>query len=126
MNATELAEFQIASDHELLIQPTPSPNPGYCLASLADEDAHGFILTSNVPPVVDPNVCISVSWVLTTAAKLGMVPVDALADAEARAEDYRQQLEDALKALNAVEAIEQEGFRRIRKPGKAASVEPLT
>lgn len=125
MTADDLANYTLPSDHELLIVPRPTMVPGRCIASLADEDKLGFLDTGQVPADIDPRVYLSVTYILTTASKLGMIPAEIAADLAAENARLDAELTEALQALNAVKTIENEGFRRKTRPGRPASVEPV-
>lgn len=109
-------------DTGLNIVDRPTMVPGQCAASLLDEDPNGFIDTFNTPPFVDPRIYISVSWVLETGRKLGLVDAAEVADLAAENESLREQLEEATKTLNAVGALEARGFKRVGKPGRPKAV----
>jgi hypothetical protein len=107
--------MKIVDSNKLTIVERPTMAPGFCMASMAAEDSQGFIDTLLSPPLVDPRVYISVSWVEETARKLGMVHPDDDSDLRAEVELLREQLRERDEQLHAVEILESAGFAAKKK-----------
>jgi len=108
----------IDSASGLVIVEKPVQAPGCCIASLQSEDYEGFIDTLNSPSFVDPHVYISVSWVKEVARKLGWTDE---ADVAALAQEIKRleaKLEEAEKAIQAIDALESSGFTQRKRQGR--------
>lgn len=108
-------------DTDLRIIERPLLPPGRCVVSLSDEDPQGFIDTGLTLPEIDPRVIVSVSWVKTTAKKLGLVEPDGDADNDALfRENQRLREENAglNRELEAIDVIESRGFTARKKAGR--------
>ena len=108
-------------DTDLRIIERPQLPPGRCVVSLSDEDPQGFIDTGLTLPEIDPRVIVSVTWVKTTAKKLGLVEPDGDADNDQLYREnqlLREQLADADKRLEAIDLLEGAGFTARKKRGR--------
>src|SRR4051794_16953286 len=93
--------------------------PGHCAASLKHEDPKGFIDTGLVPPLVDPRIYISVSWVEEHARKLGFVDRSDLDSAERRIVELEEELRIADEFAEAAEyTVTHLGGNIRKKPGR--------
>lgn len=109
------------TDTDLHIIDRPVLPPGHCIASFADEDPQGFIDTLITPPDIDPRIYISVTWVKTTAKKLGLVEPDGDAPADLLARENRAlkvENEALNRQLDAIDVIESRGFQARKKAGR--------
>ena len=108
-------------DTDLRIIERPVLPPGRCVVSLSDEDPQGFIDTGLTLPELDPRVIVSVTWVKTTAKKLGLVEPDGDAPADLLARRNRE-LEEENQALNkqleAIDMLEGAGFTARKRRGR--------
>ena len=108
-------------DTDLRIIERPLLPPGRCVVSLSDEDPQGFIDTGLTLPELDPRVIVSVTWVKTTAKKLGLVEPDGDASHD---EMYRElnllREENAAlnKQLEAIDMLEGAGFTARKRRGR--------
>lgn len=108
-------------DTDLMIIERPILPPGRCAVSLSDTDPQGFIDTGLTLTDFDPRVIVSVSWVKTTAKKLGLVEPegdasnDELFRENARLRDENAQLN---RELEAIDVIESRGFTARKKAGR--------
>lgn len=101
---------------DLRIVDRPELPPGHCIATMRDEDKKGFVDTLLTPPVIDPRIYLSVSYIEEVARSLGMEYPKVEQSEEV--EDLKRQLEDAEKALQAVDVIESAGFVARKKAGR--------
>jgi len=111
----------VSVDTDLRIIERPLLPPGRCVVSLSDEDPQGFIDTGLTLPELDPRVIVSVTWVKTTAKKLGLVEPDGDASHD---EMYRElnllREENAAlnKQLEAIDMLEGAGFTARKRRGR--------
>ena len=104
---------------ELRIVDGPEFPPGHCIATMRTEDRKGFVDTLLTPPVVDPRVYLSVTYIEAVARSLGMeYPEGERKDDDV--EELKRQLDEAEKALQAIDVMESAGFtaRKKRVPAK--------
>ena len=109
---------------ELRIVDGPELPPGYCIATMRTEDRKGFVDTLLTPAVIDPLVYLSVSYIEEVARALGMeYPEGKTEDVD----DLKRQLEEAEKALQAIDVMESAGFtaRKKRTPAKKTSAKKV-
>lgn len=99
----------------------PALPPGRCIASLSDEDPQGFIDTGNTSGGLDPRVIVSVTWVKTTAKKLGLIEPDGDTDKDQVFREnrrLREENEQLNRELEAIDVIESRGFTARKKAGR--------
>lgn len=109
---------------ELRIIDRPELPPGHCIATMRSEDPRGFIDTLLTPAVIDPRVYLSVSYIEELARALGMEYPEGKSE---DVDDLKRQLEDAEKALAAIDVMESAGFvaRKKRTPAKKTSAKKV-
>lgn len=113
------ADAQFVND--LMIIDRPQLPPGRCIASLSDEDPQGFIDTGNTSGGLDPRVIVSVSWVKTTAKKLGLIEPDGDADKDQVFREnriLREENQVLNRQLEAIDMLEGAGFTARKKMGR--------
>lgn len=110
---------------ELRIIDGPELPPGHCIATMRTEDPKGFVDTLLTPAVIDPRVYLSVSYIEDVARALGMEYVEAEKDDSV--EELKRQLEEAERALQAIDVMESAGFqaRKKRVPAKKTSAKKV-
>lgn len=109
---------------DLRIIDRPELPPGHCIATMRTEDKKGFVDTLLTPPVIDPRVYLSVSYIEDVARSLGMEYPEGKSE---DVDELKRQLEDAEKALAAIDVMESAGFttRKKRTPAKKASAKKV-
>jgi hypothetical protein len=110
---------KVMDTDKMLIVERPEYAPGHCMATLKHEDPKGFIDTMLSPPVMDPRVYISVSWVEEMAGKLGMVYVEDAGKDSRRIEELEEQLREADAVARAIDVMESAGFTSRQKRNAA-------
>ena len=108
-------------DTDLRIIERPVLPPGRCVVSLSDEDPQGFIDTGLTLPELDPRVIVSVTWVKTTAKKLGLVEPDGDASHDEMYRELnllREENAQLNKQLEAIDMLEGAGFTARKRRGR--------
>ena len=106
---------------DVLIIDRPALLQGMCIASLSDEEPQGFIDTGNTSGGLEPRVVVSVTWVMTTAKKLGLIEPDGEADKDQvfrENQRLREENEQLNRELEAIDVIESRGFTARKKAGR--------
>jgi len=111
----------VSVDTDLRIIERPLLPPGRCVVSLSDEDPQGFIDTGLTLPELDPRVIVSVTWVKTTAKKLGLVEPDGDASHDEMYRELnllREENAQLNKQLEAIDMLEGAGFTARKRRGR--------
>lgn len=112
-------EAQFVDD--LMIVERPSLPPAQCAFSLATEDPQGFIDSRLSMAGTDFRVIASVTWVKTTAKKLGLIEPDGDTDKDQvfrENQRLREENEQLNRELEAIDVIESRGFTARKKAGR--------